>query len=112
MGEPIARRAGRRRGGDLDRLRVPQRTGERSDPVVDLRSRAVQPDLRVHGECEVDWRGTFRKLDDVARWGEDEDLVLIEIQLEKLEELIRRLGVHLQLEHLAKPGEVAIELVA
>ena len=73
---------------------------------------AVQPDLRVHREREVERRRALRQLDDVARRREDEDLVLIQIELEELQELVGRLGVHLELEHLAEPRQVPIELVA
>src|SRR5258708_13694243 len=66
----------------------------------------------MHGESKIDRRRALRKLDDVSGRREDEDLVLVEVQLEELEELVGRLGVHLQLEHLAEPGEVPIELVA
>ena len=84
---------------------------ERRDPPVDLRARAVQPDLGVHREREVDRRRALRQLDDVAGRREDEDLVLVQVELEELEELVRRLRVELQLEHLAEPVQVPVELV-
>src|SRR5690242_11902256 len=68
-------------------------------------------DLGVHGEGEVDRCRALRELNDVARRGEDEDLVLIEVELEELEELVRRLRIHLELDHLPEPREMAIELV-
>ena len=69
------------------------------------------PTSRVHGEGEVDRRRALGQLDDVALRREDEDLVGVEIELEELEELVRRLRVELQLENLAEPGEVPVELV-
>src|SRR5437667_16775 len=54
---------------------------------------------------------SLRDLNHIARGREDEDLVLIEIELQELEELIGRLGVELELEDLAEPGEMSIELV-
>src|SRR5687767_6282733 len=71
----------------------------------------MQPDLRVHRESEVDGRRALRQLDDVAGWREDEDLVLIEVELQEFEKLVRRLRVQLQLEHLTEPGEVAVQLI-
>ena len=71
----------------------------------------MQADLGMHREREVDRRRAFRKLDDVARRREDEDLVLIQIELQEFEELVGRLRVHLQLEHLPEPRQVSIELV-
>src|SRR3954464_71731 len=72
----------------------------------------MQADFRVHREGEVNRRGALWQLNDVARRREDEDLVLIQIELEELEELVGSFRVHLELEHLTKPREVAIELVA
>ena len=57
-----------------------------------LRALAVQPDLGVHREREVERRRALRQLDDVARRREDEDLVLVQVELEELEELVGRLA--------------------
>src|SRR5204863_2990262 len=72
---------------------------------------ASEADLRVHGEREVDRRRALRQLDDVALRREDEDLVLIEVQLEEFEELVRRLRLELRLEDLAEPRQMPIQLV-
>src|SRR5687767_11518968 len=66
----------------------------------------------MHGEREVDGRRALRQLNDVAGRGEDEDLVLVEVELEELEELVRRLRVQLHRENFAEPPELLVELVA
>ncbi len=47
----------------------------------------------------------------VALRSEDEDLVLVEIDLQELQELFRAVGVLLQLQQLAEPAQVLVELV-
>src|SRR3954469_19709295 len=71
----------------------------------------MQAHLRVHRECEIDRSRALRQLYHVTGRREHEDLVLIQVELEELQELVGSLGVHLQLEHLPKPGEMTIELV-
>src|SRR3954463_8023141 len=72
----------------------------------------MEADLCVDCKCEIDRGRAFWQLDDIACRREHKDLVLIQIELEELQELIGRLGVHLKLEDLPKPREVAIELVS
>src|SRR6185437_5328669 len=84
---------------------------ERSHAPVHARTVAVQANFRVHGEREVDRRRALGKLDHVTRRREYEYLVLVQIQLQELEKLVRRLGIELQLEHLPEPLEMPIELV-
>ena len=109
MREPVATWPRIRVGQDLDRFRVLELTRQRRDPAVDLGTGATRTNLRVHRECEVDWRCTFWQLDNVAGRREDEDLVLIQIQFQEFEKLARCLGIQLQLEHLAEPRELSIE---
>src|SRR5689334_11345517 len=71
----------------------------------------MRADLGVDGEGEVDRRRSLGELNDVTGRREDEDLVLIEIELEELEKLVRRFRVHLELDHLPEPGQVTIQLV-
>src|SRR4051812_18323683 len=71
----------------------------------------MQADFGVHGEREIDGRGSLRELNDVARRREDENLVLVQVELEELEKLVWSLRVHLQLEHLPEPLEVPVEIV-
>ena len=78
---------------------------------VDSRALAMEANLGVHREREVDRRRALRQLDHVARRREDEDLVLIQIELQELEEFVGRLRVELELEHLTEPLQRAIELV-
>src|SRR5213075_166455 len=72
----------------------------------------MESDFGVYREGKVDRRRTLRQLDDVAGRREDEDLVLVEIELEEFQELVGRLRVHLELDHLPEPLQVAIEIVA
>ncbi len=65
----------------------------------------------MHVEGEVDRRGALGELLHVALRREDEDLVLVQVDLEELEELLRAVRVLLQLEELAEPAEVLGQLV-
>ena len=56
-------------------------------------------------------RGALGQPLHVALGREDEDLVLVEVDLQELEELLRAVGVLLQLQQLAEPAEVLVELV-
>ena len=98
-------------GEDLDRVAVLELAVQRRDAPVDLGALAVQPDLGVHVEREVDRRRALGQLHHVALRREDEDLVLVQVDLEELEELLGPVGVQLQLEHLAEPAEVLVQLV-
>src|SRR5438105_4599018 len=71
----------------------------------------MQSNFSVHREREIDRRCSFGQLDHIAGRREDENLVLVKIELEELEELVRRLRIELELEHLPEPLERAIELV-
>src|SRR5688572_26794991 len=111
MLKPVA--AGLRGGisDDLDCIRVLELPRQRGLPTIDPRTARMQANLRMHGEREVDRRRTLRQLDDVARRSEHEDLVLIEIELQKLQELVGSFRIELQLEHLPEPVKRAVELV-
>src|SRR5947209_7443168 len=78
---------------------------------VAARSLTVLADFRVHRKREVDRRRALRQALHVAAGGEDEDLVLVEVDLQELEKLLGRVGVLLQLEQLAEPREMAVQLV-
>ena len=84
---------------------------QRSDPPVDARPLAVLPHLGVHGEREIERRRALRQALHVAARREDEDLVLIEVDLQEFDELFRRVGILLQLDELAEPRQVAVQLV-
>ena len=111
MGQPIPTGLGVRISQDLDGFRVFELAGQWCNTTVDLRARAARTHLRMHGERKIEWRGSLGQLDNVARWREYENLILIQVELEELQEFTRRLGVELQLQHLTKPREVSIEFV-
>ena len=98
-------------GEDLDRVAALELAVQRRDPAVDLGALALEPDLGVHVEREVDRRRALGQPLHVALRREDEDLVLVEVDLQELEELLGAVGVLLQLEQLAEPAEVLVELV-
>src|SRR2546422_5386766 len=111
VGEPVTRRLGLLARHNLHRVAVLERAVQRRDAAVDTSPLAVLPDLRVHREGEVDRGRPLRESLHVAARREHEDLVLVKVDLEELEELLGRVRVLLQLEQLAEPREVAIELV-
>ena len=85
---------------------------QRRDPAVDLGALALEPDFGVHVEGEIDRGRALGQPLHVALRREDEDLVLVEVDLQELEKLLGRVGVLLQLEQLAEPAEVLVQLVA
>src|SRR6267154_1377621 len=97
VGEPVAGRLGLGAGHHLHGIAVLERTVQRRDAAVDARALAVLADLRMHREREVDRRRSFGQTLHVAAGGEDEDLVLVEVDLQELEELLGRVRVLLQL---------------
>src|SRR5207253_1499427 len=84
---------------------------QRSDAAVDPRPLAVLPDRGVDGKGEVDRGCALGEPFHVATRRENEDLVLVQVDLEELEELLGGVRVLLQLEELAEPRQVTIELV-
>ncbi len=66
----------------------------------------MQPDVGVDVERKVDRGRSLGELLDVTLRGEDEDLVVIEVDLEEFEELLGRVTLLLQLEELPEPGEL------
>ncbi len=83
---------------------------KRRDPPVHLGPLAAQPHVGVDQEGEVNRRRPLGQLLHVAFRGEHEDLVLVEVHLEELEEFLGGVGVLLELEELAEPGEVPVNL--
>ena len=85
--EPVAARPVRALGGeDLDDLSVLQRVVERHHAAIDLGADAAMPDLGVDAIRKVDRRRVGRQVDDVASRREDVDLVLEEVDLDRVEE--------------------------
>ena len=98
-------------GDDLHRAAAGQGMVQRHNTTVLLGANAAQAHIGVHGEGEINGRGTLGQLVQVTLGAEDEDLVLVEVDLEALEEL---LGAFLQAvlgEHLLDPREEAVQLI-
>ena len=112
MGEPVAARLGIGAGQDLDGVPVTQLPVQGRDATVDLGALAVDTDFGVHHEGEIDRGRTLGELLHVALRREDEDFVLVQVDLEELEELLRRVGILLQLDKLSEPVELLVQLVA
>ena len=84
-------------GHDLDDVARLQDRLERGRLAVDPDPGAVEPDLGVDAEGEIEGRGARRQGDDLPLGREDVDLLRDEVDLEVLEEF---LGVFLLLEEL------------
>ena len=107
--EPVARRAVRAlRRDDLDDVAVLQLVVERHEAVVHLGADAGVADLGVDAVGEVERRGAGRHVLHVALGGEDEDLVLEDVELDALDELGRVGDVELPLHELADPGQLGV----
>ncbi len=79
---------------------------ERDQAPVDPGADAGVADLGVDGVGEVDRRGVDRQRDDLALRGEDEDLVLLEVDLQPLHELVGVAGLGLPVDDAVEPGHV------
>ena len=108
---PVARRAVLAlRRDDLDDVAVLEPVVERDEPVVDLRPDRPMADVGVDPVREVERRRAGRQVLDVALRGEDEDLVLEDVELDALDELGRVADVALPVHQLAQPGELGVVL--
>src|SRR5581483_11890272 len=108
--EPIPTRLRRRACENLHGFGVLQRAAQRRDLAVDLGALTMQSDFCMDGEREIQRRRALRQLNDVARRREDEDLVLIQVELEEFQKLVRRLRIELQLQHLPEPRQVPLNI--
>ena len=108
--QPVAAWSVRALGGqNLDDLAVLQLVVERDHAAVDLRPDAVVADLGVDAVGEVDRSRVGGQVDHVAAGREDVDLVLEEVDLDRVE---KRLGIPhlvLPLEQAAQPGQLLVE---
>src|SRR5258705_12131307 len=84
---------------------------QRRDAAVDAGSLGPLTYFGVDREREVDRRRALGETLHVAARREDEDLILVQVDLQELEELLGRVGVLLQLDELAEPGQMAVQLV-
>ena len=90
-----------------------RRRVQRHDTTVDLGAHAVRADVGVHGVGEVDRRGALREALHLALGSEDEDLVLEEVDPQRVHELAGVAGgLGLPLHHLPQPGELVGGTVA
>ena len=104
--EPVAIGVARRIGDDLHDVAVLERRAQRHEAAVDLGPGAMMAHLAVDVEGEVQRRGAFGQFLHVTGRGVDVDLVLEQVQLERMHELARVRFVALALEDLAQPGEL------
>ncbi len=88
-GRPVARLA----GDDLDDVAAAQLRVQRHDAAVDLGAHGVAADVGVHGVGEVDRRAARGEALDVALGREHEDLVLEELDAQRVHELARVAGL-------------------
>src|SRR5690606_34657821 len=86
--EPVPRRALLRIGEDLDGVSVAQLLGQGRDAAVHLGARAAEADLGVDRKGKVDSGRAARQLLYIALRGEDENLILEEVDLEELHEFL------------------------
>ena len=106
--EPVLPRQLARVGQDLDRVAVDELVAQRHELAVDLRARARIADLAVDRVGEVDRRGADRQADHVAARREHEHLVGEQVDLDRLDELVRIGKVAVAFDELAQPGELAV----
>ena len=85
---------------------------KRDDAAVDLGADRVTADICVHGVGEVDGRAPRGEALDIALGGEHEDLVLEEVDAQRVHELGRVAGLGLPLHHLVQPGELVLVALA
>ena len=109
--EPVAAGLVARRGQDLDDVAVAQLVAQRHDLAVDARAHALVADLGVDRVGEVDRAGVLGQGLDLALGREAVHLLGVEVDLERVQELVRVLDLLLPLEHLAQPGEGLVVLV-
>src|SRR5436190_6473777 len=91
---------------DLDAVARRERRVERNETAVHLGADATVTDLGVNGIREVDRRRARGQGDDLALGREDEHLVLLEVDLERLHELARVGGLLLPVDHPLEPDHV------
>ena len=96
------------RRDDLDDIAVLEAVVERDEPVVHLRPDAAVADVGVDPVGEVERGRAGRKVADVALRGEDEDLVLEDVELDPLDELGGVRDLLLPVHQLAEPGELGV----
>ena len=108
--QPVAARTDFRLAGhDFDHVAVLQLVVEPDHAVVDLGADAVVPDLGVNPIGKIERSRAGRQLDDVALRGEDVDLVLEDIRLQRFDELFRVADFLAPLHELAQPGDLGFD---
>ena len=84
---------------------------ERGNPPIDSGTLAAESHLGVNRKGKIDGRRAFGKPLHVTFRREDEDLVLVEVDLEKLEKFFGGMCSLLQLDELPEPREALVQLV-
>ena len=87
--EPGGVGAGVGGGDDLDPVAVGELGAQRHEFAVDAAGDAAVADVGVDGVGEVDGGGAARQGEDLAAWGEDEDFVRVEVDLEAFQKVAR-----------------------
>ncbi len=100
-----------RRGEDLDDIAVLETVAQRDDLAVDTRTDALVPDLGVDGVGEINGRCVAWEGLDRAFGREAVDLLRVEVDLERVQELVGVLDLLLPLEQLPQPGKGLVVLV-
>src|SRR3990172_4254468 len=103
--QPVAAGLPRLRSENLDDIAVPQPVAQRNNPVVYFGADAAVADVRVNRIGEIKGSSAGRQAQDLALRGEDEDLVLEEIDLQALHEVPRVFDLALPFEDPPQPGE-------
>ena len=93
-------------GEDLDGVARRERGVERHEAAVDPGADAPVADVGVDRVGEVDRRGAGGERDDLALGREDEDLVVLEVDLQRLHELAGVGGLLLPVDHALQPEQV------
>ena len=109
VAEPIFLRLLLPRGNDFDLVAAREFVGEWHEFVVDFGADAAGPDLGVHTKGEVEGRGAFGQVEEVAIGREDVDLLAVEVELELVDEVD---GIRLAaVEHLADLHQPVVEVL-
>ena len=101
--QPVRTRRLVRRSEDGDRVAVVQLPGQRRDVAVHLRPAAVESDVGVYGECEVQHARALRQLLEIPARSEYEDGVVVQVHAEVTHEFLRIGHVGLPVQRLAEP---------
>ena len=89
---------------DLDAIAHGERVRKRSHGAVDLGAHAMVTDLGMYRVGKVERSGSHAQVHDLALGGEDEDLLVVEVDLERVEKLLGIVNLV-----VGRPVEAALE---